>query len=156
MHEISIVNEKLRLVVGARKRGYYKEIAVMLPQLFEYALSQKARITGPPMFLWHESSFEDAKKADLDGNANIEVCVPIAEKITETEMFRCYELPGGKVAKIKHKGPYETSGQAYENLFDWMKENAKELAGPIREAYLNDPREVGPEETLTVIYAPIR
>ncbi len=30
-----------------------------------------------------------------------------------------------------------------------MKENAKELAGPIREAYLNDPREVGPEGMLT-------
>ncbi len=81
--------------------------------------------------------------------------MPIAEKISETERFRCYELPGGKMAKVRHKGPYEASGLAYEALFAWMKENAKELAGPIREAYLNDPREVGPEETLTVIYAPI-
>jgi effector-binding domain-containing protein len=27
--------------------------------------------------------------------------------------------------------------------------------GPIREIYLNDPREVSPEELLTEIYAPI-
>jgi AraC family transcriptional regulator len=155
MYEISIVDERPRLVVGTRKRGHYKEIAVMLPQLFEYAISQNARIAGPPMFLWHESSVEEARKADLDGNADIEVCVPIAEKIPETERFRCYELPGGKMAKIRHKGPYEASERAYEELFAWMKENGKELAGPIREAYLNDPREVGPEETLTVIYAPI-
>ncbi|HSD58063.1 MAG TPA: GyrI-like domain-containing protein [Methanotrichaceae archaeon] len=155
MHEISIAEERPRLVVGTRKRGHYKEIAVMLLQLFEYAFSQKARIVGPPMFLWHETSIEEAQKADLDGNADIEVCVPIAEKISETERFRCYELPGGKMAKIRHKGPYEASGPAYEDLFAWMKENGKELAGPIREAYLNDPREVGPEETLTEIYAPI-
>lgn len=155
MHEISITNERPRLIVGTRRRGRYKEIAAMLLQLFEYALSQKARIAGPPMFLWHEKNVEEAQKADLDGNADIEVCVPIAERISETERFRCYELPGGKMAKIKHKGPYEASSQAYEELFIWMKENGKGLAGPIREAYLNDPREVGPEETLTVIYAPI-
>ncbi len=66
MHEISIVDERPKLVVGARKRGHYKEIAVMLPQLFEYAISQKARIAGPPMFLWHEGSVEEAQKADLE------------------------------------------------------------------------------------------
>ncbi len=109
MHEIYIVDERPRLVVGARKRGHYKEIAVMLPQLFEYALSQKARIAGPPMFLWHEPSVEDAKKADQDGNADVEVCVPIAERIPETERFRCYELPGGKVAKI---GEWKRAGRA--------------------------------------------
>lgn len=155
MHEISIIDERPRLVVGDRKRGHYKEIAVMLPRLFEYALSQKARIVGPPMFLWHETSVEKAQKADFEGNADIEVCVPIAEKISETEGFKCYELPGGKMAKIRHKGPYEASGPAYEDLFAWMKEKGKELAGPIREAYLNDPREVGSEEILTIIYAPI-
>lgn len=155
MHEISTVDDRPRLVIGTRKRGQYKEIAVMLPQLFEYAVSQKARIAGPPMFLWHEGSVEEAQKADLEGNADIEVCVPIAEKISDTERFKCYELPGGKMAKIVHKGPYEASGLAYEELFAWMKENGKRQAGPIREAYLNDPREVGPEETLTVIYAPI-
>jgi effector-binding domain-containing protein len=106
------------------------------------------------MFLWHETSVEEAQKADLDGNADIEVCAH-SRKNTRDRRFKCYELPGGKMVKIRYKGPYEASGQAYEKLFAWMKENGKELAGPIREAYRNDPREVGPEETLTVIYAPI-
>ncbi len=30
------------------------------------------------------------------------------------------------------------------------------VAGPIREVYLNDPREVGLEEALTEIYVPIK
>jgi effector-binding domain-containing protein len=37
----------------------------------------------------------------------------------------------------------------------WIEENGKKLSGPIREAYMNDPREGGPEEILTVIYAPV-
>jgi len=103
----------------------------------------------------HEKSIEEALKADEAGNADIEVCVPIAERIPETDEIKCYELSGGKMAGVIHKGPYETSGSVYERLFAWLLENGLELNGPIREAYLNDPREVAPEEILTIIYAPI-
>nr|WP_239451403.1 GyrI-like domain-containing protein [Methanosarcina horonobensis] len=36
-----------------------------------------------------------------------------------------------------------------------MTENGKIITGPVREVYLNDPREVQPEEILTEIYAPL-
>lgn len=83
------------------------------------------------------------------------MCIPIEEKITETEDIKFYELPGGRMARVIYKGPYESSGPSYEKLFGWIEENGKRLTGPIREAYLNDPREVIPEEILTEIYAPI-
>ena len=59
------------------------------------------------------------------------------------------------MAQIIHKGPYEASGPVYERLLARLEENGLKLTGPIREAYLNDPREVPPEEILTIIYAPI-
>jgi len=155
MNEISIVEEKPMLVAGMRQRGHYKEIAEMLPALFEYIVGQRAIIAGPPLFLWHEKSVEDAQRADDSGNADMEVCVPIAKKIPESEKVKCYELPGGTMAKIIHKGPYEECGQTYEKLFLWLEENDRKLSGPIREAYLNDPREVAPQEILTFIFAPI-
>ena len=99
-----------------------------------------------PSTLWNEKSVEEAQKADEAGNADIEVCVPIAEEIPENDEIKCYELSGGKNAKIIHKGPYEASGPAYERLFAWLLENDLKLTGPIKEAYLNDPREVAPEE----------
>ncbi|VVB67048.1 GyrI-like small molecule binding domain protein [uncultured archaeon] len=102
MFEINIVEQKPMLVVGMRKRAHYQEIA---------------RIAGPPIFLWHEKSVAEAQIADQEGNADVEVCVPIAEKIPETDAIKCYELAGGKMAKIIHKGPYEASGPAYEKLF---------------------------------------
>jgi effector-binding domain-containing protein len=45
--------------------------------------------------------------------------------------------------------------QTYENLFKWIEKNGKIITGPTREVYINDPNEVGIEETLTEIYAPI-
>lgn len=155
MTEIQTVDEKPRLVAGMRRRGHYKEIAVMFGALFEYIISQKAIIAGPPLFLYHEKSAEEAQKADESGSADVEVCVPIARTISETDEVKCYELPGGTMAKIAHKGPYEECGPTYERLFLWLEENGRKLSGPIREAYLNDPREVAPQEILTIIYAPI-
>jgi len=155
MIEITIVEEKPQIVAGLRRRGHYKDIAKMLPALFEYAMSSGAIIAGPPLYLWHENSVEEALKADDAGSADIEVCVPIAEKIPENNEIKCYELSGGKMAEIIHRGPYEASGPVYERLFAWLEENDKKLTGPIREAYLNDPREVAPEDILTIIYAPI-
>jgi len=107
------------------------------------------------LYIMHEKSVEEALKADEADNADIEVCVPIAERIPETDEIKCYELSGGRMAKVIHKGPYEASGPVYEKLFAWILENGHEVAGPIREAYLNDPREVAPEEILTIIYVPI-
>ena len=37
MIDISVIQEKPKMVVGIRKSGHYREMAVMLPQLFEYA-----------------------------------------------------------------------------------------------------------------------
>ena len=155
MTEITVIDEKPHLVAGMRRKGHYKEIAEMLPSLFEYIMSQKAIIVGHPLFLCHETGVEEAKRADETGNADIEICVPIAKKIQENDKIKCYELDGGKMAKTVHKGPYQECESTYMKLFDWLQENNYKIVGPIREGYVNDPREVAPEEILTIIYVPI-
>jgi len=49
--------------------------------------------------------------------------------ILETTIPRksVYELPGGKMAKIVHKGSYAKCSPTYEKLFSWIAE--KELLG---------------------------
>ena len=110
---------------------------------------------GIPFFLYHEKSVEEAKRADEAGNADIEVCVPILKNIPENDRIRCYELAGGKMAKTVHKGPYQECESTYMELFDWLQKNNHKIVGPIREGYVNDPREVEPEEILTIIYVPV-
>ena len=96
---------------------------------------------------------EESKKADEEGNADVTVAVPVSGKVEGTDEIKCYELPGGKMAKIVHKGPYQECESTYEKLFAWLGQSGKRIVGPTGEVYLNDPREVPPEEFLTEIYA---
>lgn len=157
MSEVTIVELSPQLVLGMRKTGAYKEIPMMFHRVCEFAFRKNIPITAYPAFLWHETTVEETQKADIEENADIEVVFPISEfiEITGDEEIRVYELPGGKMAKIVHKGPYEECTLTYEKLFSWIAENGKRITGPVREVYLNDPREVQPEEILTEIYAPL-
>ena len=155
MEKITIVDVKPQLVAGITKVGQYKLIAELLPKVYEYAGSKGAKFAGPPLFLCHETTAEKAMEADKNGTANVEVAAPIASNIPETNEIKCYTLPGGKMAKTIHKGPYEQCGPTYEKLYKWLGENRKKINGPTREVYLNDPNEVGEDEILTEIYIPI-
>lgn len=157
MSEISVVELSPQQVLGMRRKGAYREIPLMFPRIFEFVFRKNIQIAGYPIFLCHEITFEEVEKADKEENADIEVAVPVAGivEFTDNEEIQLYELPGGKMAKIIHKGPYEECVPTYEKLFSWIAERGKRIVGPIREVYFNDPREVPPEEILTEIYAPI-
>ncbi|HMA05182.1 MAG TPA: GyrI-like domain-containing protein, partial [Methanomicrobiales archaeon] len=51
--------------------------------------------------------------------------------------------------------PYEACETTYRRLFAWIGEQGLSITGPIRETYLNDPREVQPDQILTEIMAPV-
>jgi effector-binding domain-containing protein len=154
MSEVTISNVAAQLVVGMRKRGTYAQIRPMMLMLRDYVTAAGARIVGPPAFICHETP-KNVVRANLQRNADVEVVIPISMPVEEVEEITCYELAGGPMAVIVHKGPYEGTAQAYKKLFAWIAENHKKVAGPTREVYLNDPKTVPPEELLTEIYAPV-
>ena len=156
MDEITVIDVPPQKVIGMHKRGKYEIIAQMMPQMFQFAVSKGIQIRGPPVFVCHETTPEAAMKADAEGTADVELAIPIEGNIEETEEIKSYELPGGKMAKIVHKGAYKDAGLTYEKLFAWLGQNNKKITGPTREVYLNDPREVPETELLTEIYAPIK
>lgn len=155
MEEIALVDVEPQHVVGIRKRGKYEEIPDMIRTVYEYVLSQGAASPGCPIFVMHETSEEEAVKADLEGAADIEITVPVTERLAPAGGIACYELPGGRMARVVHRGPYKECGPTYERLFAWLAENGLEITGPIREVYLNDPREVPEAEILTEIFVPV-
>ncbi|MBN2168295.1 MAG: GyrI-like domain-containing protein [Actinobacteria bacterium] len=155
MDEVTVIDVPTLKVAGMRKRGKYIEIANMIPALYEYVIAQGAQPMGPPIYVGHEESEEAAKAANEAGNADLEVAAPVAGEIAETGEIKSYELPGGKMAKITHKGPYQECTNAYQKLFAWIGGNNARINGPIREVYISDPKVVPEEELLTEIYAPI-
>ena len=154
MSEVSVVEVKPQVVVGVWKRGTYAEIGPMIAKVCKYAQASGAQIQGRPTFICHETP-RQAMKANEQATADVEVVVPVAKPVNGKDDITCYELPGGKMAKIVHKGPYEKCAPAYKKLFEWIAENHKKVAGPTREVYLNDPKQVPPDEIVTEIYAPI-
>lgn len=154
MSEVVMADVEPQVVVGVWRRGTYAEIGSMIEEVCEYAESSGAGISGRPMFVCHETP-RQAVKANEEASADVEVVIPVSNVVDGAGDITCYELPGGRMAKIVHKGPYEKSAPAYKKLFEWIAANHKKIAGPTREVYMNDPRHVAREEILTEIYAPI-
>lgn len=156
MDDVILVNVKPQLVLGITRTGHYRQIPELIKTLCEFSSEKGIHIIGTPIFMCHESSEKEAMEADKNGTARVEVAIPVAQKVPDEGEIKCYELPGGSMAKITHKGPYEECKPTYDRLFAWIKENKKQITGPIREMYMNDPGEVPKEEITTEIYAPVK
>lgn len=155
MEEITLVDAPALQVIGIRRRGPYRIIPELMGELFGFAMVNGVTVAGMPMLLMHETSKEEAMEADKTGSADVEVAVPVAGPVCSEGEVQSYQLPGGKMARIVHLGPYETSEQSYEKLCTWIVQKGLRVKGPIREIYYNDPGEVRPEEIMTEILVPV-
>ncbi len=156
MAVVTLVEVPPQLVIGKEKRGPYSLIPEVIGELAGYAMENGVELVGAPIAIMHETSEEEAKKADREGNALIDIAFPVAGACAGTELIRCYELPGGTMARTVHRGPYANIPTAYIELFKWIQKNGKQIVGPVREVYLNDPGVVPSEEIATEIYAPVK
>ncbi|MBN1855549.1 MAG: GyrI-like domain-containing protein [Dehalococcoidia bacterium] len=155
MAEVTIVDVPAQTVVGIKRTGRYSDIPALLGELVQYAMANGGELVAAPVVLIHEMCKEEVEKANREGSAILDVNFPIAMPITGSDRVSVYELKGGTMAKIVHKGPYEECETAYNALFAWIAQNGRKVTGNVREVYPNDPRSVPPEDILTEIYAPI-
>lgn len=159
MTDITITDIAPQTVLGMRRRGFYQEqIPAMIMELFLYVEQEGIEIAGMPVFICHETP-EEAVQAAEEGTADIEVAIPVPAPVPITpegpEGMTCYDLPGGPMVKAVHRGPYDTSETTYNAVFAWLAAHGKEVAGPIREIYVNDPGDVAEEDILTEIFVPV-
>jgi len=155
MGEVTVVEVGPQMVLGMRSRGEYEKIGTMIPKVCQFAAEKGIKIQEPPVYIRHELTAEEASRADKERNADIEVAVPISEKVESSDEIKFYELPGGEVARIVHKGPYIDWWSTYKKLFIWLEEKGKKVVGPTREVLLNELDDIPQEEFMTEIYAPI-
>ncbi|HPT20126.1 MAG TPA: GyrI-like domain-containing protein [Methanothrix sp.] len=118
------------------------------------------KVTGPIMAIYNEDC-TDGKEADLsdwsDKEVTIEVALPIAGKAeVEGSGIEVKSLPAARVLSLIHRGSYPTIHKSYRAAFEHMAAGGLEVAGPIRELYLNDPEQTAEEELMTEIQIPFR
>jgi effector-binding domain-containing protein len=141
-------------VVSRREKGTYQEV---IPRLIGDLCGrvmgpegQKAgvRCSGPPFLICHD---KEPKEKDAD----IEVAVPITGRMKAGPGYEVRTLEGGKVVSYVHKGRYQDVGLAYKRIFEYIGRSGFRPAGPVREMYLNDPKDAPEAELLTEIQVPV-
>jgi effector-binding domain-containing protein len=149
VHEKQLPDQQ---VAAIRKRVPVSQIPAAMQDGFAKlgaAISQSGvGWAGEPFVIYHT----------FDPNApewEMEVCAPVDRPLGSEGEVYCRLLDGGPVAWTMHHGPYEQVEPAYDALMSWTREHGRQIAGPPRENYRNDPRDVAPEEIETEIDWPI-
>ena len=92
-----------------------------------------------------------------DADILVEICESIVGAKKETGGLRFKTLPEIQAACVFHKGPYRTFSESYETVMRYVEENGYEIAGEIRESYIDGVWNKDDEsEWLSEIQVPIR
>lgn len=85
-------------------------------------------------------------------------CVTADENIPVEPPLTRRVLAGGDYAVLRHQGPYANMGAAYRWLYGtWLPSSGRSIRDEVMfELYLNNPREVPPNELLTEICLPLQ
>ena len=72
-----------------------------------------------------------------DGDIPVEICESVVEAKKETGELRFKTLPEIRAACVFHKGSYRTFSESFEAVLRYIEENGYEIAGEIRESYID-------------------
>ena len=67
----------------------------------------------------------------------VEICEAVAEAREETGGLRFKTLPEIRAACVFHRGSYRSFAESYEAVLRYIEENGYEIAGEIRESYID-------------------
>ena len=118
-----------------------------IQSLYETILNEMSQANvipaGAPMIVYYDQEF-NPEKVDFEA----------AWPVNDTD-FANQHYSGFLAAVCTHVGPYDQLCHAYEAIFSWMNEHGYKPAGPMRDAYPNDPASTPPEKLITQIIVPV-
>ena len=135
----------------------FDDCASILEKLFDrvygYVFSQGIKKVGSGINVYHETKLRDK-------DIPIEVVVPIPQAIPnndpQTNSIWIYQLPEvEKMARVVHHGSFDSLGEAYSTLLEWIEKHKYQIAGSTREIYLQYERNGNPNEYVTEVQIPI-
>ena len=92
-----------------------------------------------------------------DSDILVEICESVTEAKTETGELRFKTLPEIQAACVYHRGSYRTFSESYETVLRYIEENGYEIAGEIRESYIDGAWNRDDErQWLSEIQVPVR
>lgn len=118
------------------------------PKLYEAITAAGAVPAGPPL----------ARYFSFGGPViEFECAAPVANPFTAEGEVEPGEIGGGEAAVTMHVGPYDTIGETWESMAEWVKQQGREMVGPGWESYLTDPgAEPDPAKWMTEVFMPVK
>lgn len=109
---------------------------------------QGVTITGPAFGLYRGVPGE---------TADLEAGFPTDRKVDSDGEVAAGELPGGRVARLVHAGPYDDLGPAWQRLREWITQQGHTPGEQFWEVYLTEPTpDMDPHDLRTELNWPVR
>jgi effector-binding domain-containing protein len=103
--------------------------------------------TGPPFALYHGIPTR---------SVDVEVGFPVTASPQPEGEVAPSTLPGGRAVEAVHVGPYDTMGETYGQVEQWMVAERLQPGPVMWESYLSDPQaEPDPATWRTLIHWPV-
>lgn len=152
MPEYEVVLKKVEAITVAAARDViptYSDVDRLFGSVFAHLGQQGAGPAGPPIGIYHDAEY---KERDVDA----EIAVPLGGVIAGSEQVSVRELPAVEtMATTIHKGSYDTIGDGYTALMQWVEANGYRMADAVREVYLQYDPESDPATWVTEIQVPV-
>ena len=152
MYAVEIRQDPARRLAAMPHKGAYAEIGRAFEKGGAVLAARKLMGACGGMVGVYYDDPSAVAAADLRSHAGFEIgSGPIELPLEQVN------LPAGRHAVLRFKGPYSGLPAAYEQLYrNWLPQSGETPAdSPVFEVYLNTPMEVAPEELLTEICLPL-
>lgn len=135
MNEITIKRVEPILIVSTRKninKGDFEETADMWAIVNSFIDKTETKRTIPCLALFYNSTW----KWEMAKSWDIEVAEPITKHVPSSDTVKVYELPAvDKMACVVHNGSFNSIGETYKVISQWIEKNNYKISGPVREIY---------------------
>lgn len=151
--EIEIVQVPQRHYVGVRRRVKPSEIgplcAEVLPQVSGWLGDKGLQRDGMPITVYHSL---DRKTGEFD----LQPGGFVDEAVESEGDFTAGVTAAGDAAHAVHAGPYDTLGETWGALWEWIAAQSRTVSQPAWEVYVTDPGDhPDPEDWRTEIFIPL-
>ncbi|SHF14675.1 DNA-binding transcriptional regulator, MerR family [Seinonella peptonophila] len=152
---IVVRNVKKQLVASIRDQIPQVELCLLLHELKQYIQLQGEDENRPMHILRHQHHH----KRDHEDMVDLEVAIPLAKEIPDSDRIKIYELPEiPQAASYVHLcDPYQTACLAQSQLTTWISKNGYRPTdqAPIREIYLTADKDIYGKLLTTELLIPV-
>jgi len=147
--KVELKEKQPLIVISRRATTSMSNISSIIGKAFEDIFQINLKPTGPVMTIYYDKEFDGE-------NADIEICIPVNNKVNTDKSDKLKEFSGGLHACSTFVGPYSRLGEAYAKVMKWIEENGYKNAGAPFDIYLAGPQNTeNPNQFITEVCFPV-